>query len=129
VTDDHLLPRRTTDDWRTIAACRDTDTAVFFTPERTLEALAICAECPVKATCGKAGRMEEGVWGGRPEGARFAKPGTRVGTPVDTTCAECGRTFVRVHTVGVAPIVCGPRCRKDRDLRNARRARERRKAS
>lgn len=117
MTDDHLLPRRTAPDWRTIAACRDADTAVFFTPERTLEALAICDGCPVKAPCAKAGRMEEGVWGGRPEGARYI------------TCAECGRGFVRVNTAGVAPIVCGPRCRKDRDLRNARRARERRMAS
>ena len=132
VSDDRLLPRPTAADWRTIAACRDADTALFFTPERTLEALAFCDQCPVRRECDTAGRHEEGVWGGRPEGqrhGRYTRPGQRVGTPVTIVCAECGRDFVRVTQVGIRPVVCGPRCRKDRDLRNARRARARRMAS
>jgi len=127
--DDHILPLPELDTWRNDAACRGHDTALWFDPTRQAEGLAICDTCPVRHPCRTEGAAEEGIWGGRPEGARYAKPGTRVGTLVDITCAECGRTFVRVTTVGVAPIVCGPRCRKDRDLRNARRARERRKAS
>lgn len=61
-------------DWRHHAACRDTDTELFFpvgttaaTAAKTEDAKAICARCPVRLDClrfalhtGEA----EGVWGG-----------------------------------------------------------------
>lgn len=50
-------------------------------------------------------------------------------TPVTIRCAECGDPFVRVTRAGVPPVVCGPRCRNDRQLRLARAAARRRVAS
>lgn len=122
--DEHLLPRPRTADWRDQAACKDTPTEVFFTVERTAEALAVCQGCPVRVPCAAAGRHEVGIWGGRiPSSRGHHKPGTPVGTPVVLTCAECGDRFAHVVATGTRPAVCSQRCRKDRDLRLAREAR------
>ena len=50
--------------WRDQAACKATDTAVFFTRRRDGEAEALCAGCPVRGDCRAAGRYEHGWWGG-----------------------------------------------------------------
>jgi hypothetical protein len=47
------------------ANCADANSAIFFDPARYNQALAVCAECPVKVPCRKLGRNIEGVWGGR----------------------------------------------------------------
>ena len=51
------------------AACRDTDTAVFFptSDAHAAEAKAICATCPVREACLEFAletRPADGVWGG-----------------------------------------------------------------
>jgi WhiB family redox-sensing transcriptional regulator len=55
--------------WTAQAACRGTDTEIFFpvTPDEEAEALSICATCPVRAQClDDAIRNREiyGIWGG-----------------------------------------------------------------
>jgi len=61
--------RNSTESWRTEAACRGLDTALFF-PDRgesLTEARAVCASCPVSGACAEhAIRQSEryGVWGG-----------------------------------------------------------------
>lgn len=50
--------------WRAQAACRGTETGVFFEQSHKA-ALALCAVCPVRAVCGDVGAKEPfGVWGG-----------------------------------------------------------------
>ena len=62
-------------EWRSLAACRDVDTAVFF-PEAETElaaANAICATCPVRDACldfALITRQDDGVWGGLDENER-----------------------------------------------------------
>ena len=54
--------------WRAQAACRDTDTLVFFEPELQSEAGAICRRCSVSVECGewaKAARISDGFWAGK----------------------------------------------------------------
>lgn len=58
--------------WRTQAACRNTDTDIFFDPTRTEEALNICDRCPVILDCREyathyPGAINEiqGIWGGK----------------------------------------------------------------
>lgn len=98
--------------------------------ESSREAKAICAECPVQTPCQQAGKGEAGVWGGRPEDPRrVGSGGHRVGQLVDLTCVECGDTFVKAWTRGRVPTLCGEECRRVRDNRRVRLARERRKAS
>jgi WhiB family redox-sensing transcriptional regulator len=55
--------------WTARAACRGVDTEIFFptTSDEEAEALAICAECPVRAQCleyALRGRESNGIWGG-----------------------------------------------------------------
>jgi WhiB family redox-sensing transcriptional regulator len=55
--------------WTAQAACRGTDTEIFYpvTPDEEAEALSICATCPVRAQClDDAIRNREiyGIWGG-----------------------------------------------------------------
>jgi transcription factor WhiB len=52
--------------WYSQAACRHVGPATFFPEGRaSAEALALCAECPVRAECAEAGMGERhGVWGG-----------------------------------------------------------------
>lgn len=65
------------DDWRTDAACRDLDTAIFF-PDTDAEAAtapakAVCATCPVRDAClefALVTRQDDGVWGGLDETER-----------------------------------------------------------
>ena len=83
MSDDHLLPLNDPDDWRSIAACKGVDTAIFFDHLRSHEALAYCAECPVIDECKQAGRGEAGVWGG-------------VAAPAELhACAWCSKLFQR----------------------------------
>jgi WhiB family redox-sensing transcriptional regulator len=70
--------------WRLQAACRDVDSAVFFSPDgergpkraaREARAKAVCARCPVIYQCAThAIRYDEryGVWGGLSERDRVA---------------------------------------------------------
>jgi WhiB family redox-sensing transcriptional regulator len=37
--------------WRADAACRNADPELFADPERTEDAKAVCADCPVRAEC------------------------------------------------------------------------------
>lgn len=64
--------------WRSDAACRSHDVAMFF-PERnapTEPALAICATCPVRAECLDAAD-DDGIWGGTTAVERKPRRATR----------------------------------------------------
>jgi WhiB family redox-sensing transcriptional regulator len=55
--------------WTDRAACRGTDTEIFFpaNAEEEAEALSICATCPVRAQCldyAVRNRETYGIWGG-----------------------------------------------------------------
>lgn len=61
--------------WMTFGLCRDMDPAVFFPHDNkgTIEALAICAQCPVREACleyALRNHMRYGVWGGTSERER-----------------------------------------------------------
>lgn len=61
--------------WRSKAACRGLDPAVFYPPsdEEADEAKAICGVCPVREPClehALANREREGIWGGATERER-----------------------------------------------------------
>ena len=68
--------------WRTLAACANTDTALFFdsTPASVRRAKALCAACPVSLECARtaaANDEQHGVWGGATELERYlADPNT-----------------------------------------------------
>jgi WhiB family redox-sensing transcriptional regulator len=62
-------------DWKQQAACRDLDTALFFTDddETVSRAKEVCATCPVREAClefALATRQHDGVWGGLDEAER-----------------------------------------------------------
>ncbi len=62
-------------EWRSRAACRDVDTAVFFPETETGVAVAkaMCATCPVREACldfALSTRQDDGVWGGLDENER-----------------------------------------------------------
>ena len=62
-------------DWKADAACRDLDTNLFFPDSESDSgpALAVCAECPVRAQCldfAIRTRQNDGVWGGATETER-----------------------------------------------------------
>lgn len=62
-------------EWRSRAACRDVDTAVFFpeTESEVAAAKAVCASCPVREACldfALVTRQDDGVWGGLDENER-----------------------------------------------------------
>jgi len=69
-----------TDDWRTLAACRDTDPDLFFPVGTTGPALqqidaakAVCRQCEAQGPClefALATNQESGVWGGTSEEER-----------------------------------------------------------
>jgi WhiB family transcriptional regulator, redox-sensing transcriptional regulator len=67
--------RRLNDDWIADAACKGTDTTIFF-PTRgvsTAPAKAICAECPVRMECCEraiAMSLKSGIFGGLSERER-----------------------------------------------------------
>jgi WhiB family redox-sensing transcriptional regulator len=81
MTDISRLPRPTSDnwEWQLHGSCRGGNSALFFHPEgergpsrtaRDRAAQAVCAECPVIATCrahALATREPYGVWGGLTE--------------------------------------------------------------
>ncbi len=63
--------------WRSRAACRESDTELFYHPERErgaerrwreVAAKQVCATCPVREICLRSAidtREQHGVWGGR----------------------------------------------------------------
>lgn len=67
-------------DWRTHAACRNTDPALFFpigttgpAVEQIQSAKAVCDECPAREPCldfAMRTRQDSGVWGGMTEDER-----------------------------------------------------------
>jgi WhiB family redox-sensing transcriptional regulator len=68
------------------AACRTADPECFFDESRTLEALAVCAGCPLAAECLEYALENEdhGVWGGTtPEVRTVMRGGALAGTPED----------------------------------------------
>jgi WhiB family transcriptional regulator, redox-sensing transcriptional regulator len=70
----------TSTDWQDVAACRDSDTSLFFpigttgpAVEQIAGAIAICRTCPVQDTClqyALESNQESGVWGGYAEDER-----------------------------------------------------------
>ena len=84
MTDISRLPGPVADkwEWQLLGACRSVDSELFFHPEgergprrsnRERAAKAICAGCPVLATCREAAlaaREPYGVWGGLAEHER-----------------------------------------------------------
>jgi WhiB family transcriptional regulator, redox-sensing transcriptional regulator len=61
--------------WQADAACHDADAELFFSLDeaRQQEALAMCAECPVRREClehALANGEQYGIWGGLREGER-----------------------------------------------------------
>ena len=107
MSDDHLLPLNDPDDWRSIAACKGVDTAIFFDNERIEEAHAYCGKCPVAFECAVAGKTEQGVWGGRDPQAMLC-------------CHWCGRNFPRPPK-GAPPKMCSKECRTDAHMDAKRR--------
>lgn len=79
-----LRPVESEWEWQLRAACRGTDSAVFFAPagesrrdrrRREIAAKAVCISCPVRKACLKhalAVRESHGVWGGLSETERQA---------------------------------------------------------
>ncbi len=72
-------PRGSTD-WRTLAACRNTDPALFFpigttgpAVEQIRNAKQVCHQCPAREPCldfAMSTRQDSGVWGGMTEDER-----------------------------------------------------------
>lgn len=65
-------------EWVRSAACRELDTNLFYptSGRRPTEALAVCAECPVRNDCleyALNNHQHWGVWGGMTERQRFAE--------------------------------------------------------
>jgi WhiB family redox-sensing transcriptional regulator len=68
------------DDWRDLAACRDTSPDLFFPVgttgpaiEQIAQAKAVCRECEVQAEClefAMVSNQDSGVWGGTSEEER-----------------------------------------------------------
>jgi WhiB family redox-sensing transcriptional regulator len=61
--------------WRRQAACRDTDTGLFFpeSDDDAAAALSLCAECPVRDAClefALTTNQADGIWGGTTETER-----------------------------------------------------------
>jgi WhiB family redox-sensing transcriptional regulator len=75
-----LLTTTITTDWRDLAACRDSEPALFFpigttgpAVDQIEAAIAICATCPVQEGCLQYAletNQESGVWGGYAEDDR-----------------------------------------------------------
>lgn len=95
-------------EWQTLAACRGMGTELFF-PSRgdtstVVAALQVCAGCPVRAECEKAGRNQPGIWGGLSDRARRRNRGPRL-----ADCKHCGERFVADHS---SQRYCSLSCRK-----------------
>ena len=68
-----VIPEPTS--WQADAACRESDAEQFFSLDETRqqEALALCAECPVRRECLEhaiANGEQYGIWGGTRESER-----------------------------------------------------------
>lgn len=73
-------PVENDDDWRAVAACRDTDPDLFFPVGTTGPAIdqieaarAVCHECDAKAPCldfALTSNQDSGIWGGTSEEER-----------------------------------------------------------
>lgn len=96
--------------WRERAACRGCNPTMFF-PERgdvkaVATALAICAECPVKAECLNENLFEDdGIYGGM-SGRQRRTMRSRIGQ--ERPCKQCGVIFRRQHP---GQWYCGLDCR------------------
>jgi WhiB family redox-sensing transcriptional regulator len=62
--------------WRADAACADSDPELFFDNERTAEAVAVCAGCPVRELC----RTDQLAWESQTRSRRFYAAGVAGGT-------------------------------------------------
>jgi WhiB family redox-sensing transcriptional regulator len=117
--------------WRTEAACRGIDPAVFFPTSADAAgmkyALSICAACPVKAECLEANLWEpDGVWGGT-----SAKERTRIRVERDDKvrpCLRCGTPFMPENP---STRMCGEECRTAarRETRNKSKAKNQKAAA
>lgn len=124
-----------TPEWRSLAACRDYPTAMFFTDrgESVNHAKAVCADCAVRAEClaesclpGQVERI--GIWGGMSERerrmyrSRLRRLGLTAPKPVerDICGSEAGYGAHRRH--GEEPCVA---CKDGAVRANARRKAER----
>ena len=100
--------------WVEQAACAHEATQVWFrSGATTLQAVAVCHTCPVKADCldHALTHREHGVWGGTTDlMRRRIRQGRPPGTPGRVlTCSECDDTFEH-SSVGASPRRC-PACR------------------
>lgn len=69
-----------TTDWQDLAACRESDTTLFFpvgttgpAVDQIAQAVEVCSTCPVQDIClqyALESNQESGVWGGYPEEER-----------------------------------------------------------
>lgn len=73
-------------EWRRLAACQGEDPDLFIPPtgarvaslwQLELRAKKICAACPVREPCERAGYGEPGVWGGYTAKERTQRAGLR----------------------------------------------------
>lgn len=110
--------------WKVQAACRGRGPQLFFpeTEAAAAAAAAVCAGCPVKVPCRRAGQSEPyGVWGGRWHNGAVLTEDTRVNRATratrttrpdppnrNRTCTRCGSPFYALHT---AQLYCGDQCR------------------
>jgi WhiB family redox-sensing transcriptional regulator len=89
-----LLARLDRPPWYELAACRGLDPDLFFPErgERTDDALAVCAPCPVRDDCLAAGLTERfGIWGGRSERQRRILRRERAGSSHSLNTARSRR--------------------------------------
>ncbi len=109
--------------WQRHGLCLGLDPELFF-PGRgddAAPAKAVCAECPVRATCldhALANGEKFGVWGGKSEKERQKLRRTR---PRERCCDVCATTFT---STGYA-IICSDECRAERRRQVNRRHMER----
>ena len=108
--------------WIEKAACRGhADPEIFFRKDDVLEALEICAGCPVQIDCLELQRGDAGVWGGVPFYGRGNARGERavkqlppiVENTRGATCEMCGARWRIAHArpkdLGLSGRVC-PNC-------------------
>ena len=83
--------------WEDNAACKGKPVDWFIGgPPDVVDrrAAALCAECPVRGDCYRAGIDEQGTWGGVDEHTRHGRS-SRAKPVGEVSCFECGDTFTR----------------------------------
>lgn len=98
--------------WRDDAACKGMDPELFHPYRGAVRqhrrAVAVCAECPVRAEClefAVANRLTEGIWGGLGGRERRRLYGYRV-----KRCARCGQEFTLPPSANGLTIYCSHTC-------------------